>query len=192
MKTLTNILAILFILSLAACGDGPQGPIGPQGPQGPQGPTGPQGAQGESGFVIEYEDVDFTGPEYEVFLDFGDFEVLPSDVALVYFLWDVQNIDGQDVEIWRQLPQTIFLPEGLLIYNFDFAVTDIKLFLAADFSLDLLGAMDTDDWIVRVVVVPGDFVNTGGRQDFSDYNKVKEILGLPELPRESEVKVRRN
>lgn len=188
MRNLTKLLSAVFFLALWACGDGPVGPVGPQGAQGPQ---GPQGAQGETGFVLEFENINFTGPEYEIFLDYGDFEVLPSDVALVYFLWDVQNIDGEDVEIWRQLPQTIFHPDGLLIYNFDFAITDIRLFLTADFSLDQLTAVDTDNWVARVVVVPGDFVNTGGRQDFSDYNKVKEILGLPELEDRKSKQVRR-
>lgn len=166
-----------------------RGPIGPQGPEGPQGPQGPQGAAGESGFVFEFENVNFTSPDYEVFLTFpDDFEVLPSDVVITYFLWDVQTIDGQEVEVWRQLPQVLFTDHGTLQYNFDFTLYDVRLFLDSNFSLDVLSANFTDQWIVRVVIVPGDFVN--GRIDFSNYNNIKELLGLPDLSHQTKVKKR--
>ncbi len=153
------------------------------GPQGPQGPDGPQGPAGESGYVFEYEDVDFTAPEYEVFLPFpNDFESLSSDVALVYLLWDVVKVDGVDTEVWRQVPQTLLTNQGTLQYNFDFSMVDVRLFMDADFSMDILGANDTDDWIVRVVIVPGNFWNSA-RTSSGDipYNDLKEMLGLPDL-----------
>lgn len=177
-KLFTPVL-ILFIVSVSSCIV--DGPMGPPGPQGPQGPTGPQGAAGENGYVFEYENVNFTSPNYEVFLNYPDgFEGLPSDVALVYFLWDVQTIDGEEVEVWRQIPQILFTDYGTLQYSFDFTLFDVRLFMDGNFSLDLLGASYTDQWIVRVVIVPGDFVN-GRSIDYSDYNKVKEALGLPEI-----------
>jgi len=183
MKRLLILTSLsVLLLFLANCGE--------DGPPGPQGPQGPQGLPGESGFVFEYENVDFFGPNYEVFLDFGDFEVLPSDVALVYFLWEVQDNNGQPLEIWRQLPQTIFHPSGLLIYNFDFAITDVRLFLETDFPPEFLAPIDTDDWIVRVVIAPGDFV-TGSRVDLSNYDNVKEKLGLPDLPKRNSTGKRR-
>jgi len=172
MKIYTKLFGIVLFLALWSCGEGPVGPVGPVGPTGP---AGAQGAPGESGFIIQYEDISFTGPDYEFVDNYKGFEVLDTDVVLVYFLWDEENV------IWRQIPQTIFHPEGLLIYNFDYQVEDFRVFLSADFDLDLLTAVDTDDWTFRVVVVPGDVVNSGGRQDFGDYNKVKELLGLPEL-----------
>jgi len=153
---------------------------------GPQGPVGPQGPAGESGFVFEYEDVDFTSPDYEVLLPFPeDFEGLPSDVSLVYLLWDVQEDDnGEILEIWRQAPQTVFTEYGTLLYNFDSTPFDVNLFLDGNFNLDMLGALDTDDWVVRVVVVPGDFREEGGRTslDFGNYQSVKKAFGLPDLP----------
>lgn len=171
MKRITLLTGLCgILLTLSNCGE-----------EGPPGPQGPQGVPGESGFVFEYENVDFIGPNFEVFLDFGDFEVLPSDVALVYFLWEVQDNNGEPLEIWRQLPQTVFHPSGLLIYNFDFAISDVRLFLEADFPAEFLAPIDTDDWIVRVVIAPGDFV-TGNRMDLGNYDLVKEKLGLPELP----------
>jgi len=176
-KSIFIIIASVGLFLFGCVGD--QGPVGPQGPQGPQGPEGPAG---ESGFVFDYENIDFTGPEYEVFLNYpDDFEGFPSDVALVYLLWRVEEIDGEPVEIWRQLPQTVLTENGTLFYNFDFTLVDVKLFLEADFSLDLLTAMDTDDWIARVVVVPGDFWASNRMSDFIDYRDLKEAFGLPDL-----------
>jgi hypothetical protein len=181
MKTLQQLLMAILVISIAAC---TTETIGPPGPQGPEGPTGPTGAQGESAFVFEYSNVDFIAPDYEVFLNYpDDFTGLDSDVTLVYLLWEVTTDgEGNDLEIWRQLPQTIFTTNGLLNYNFDFSRIDFHIFLTTEFDPNLLETIDTDDWIVRAVVVPGDF--WGGRTsvDHSDYNAVKEAYGLPEMP----------
>jgi hypothetical protein len=179
MKNRLIATALLgLVLGMSSCVENnTPGPVGPRGPQGPQGPVG---EPGENGFILEYENVNFTAPNYEVFLNYGDFEVLPSDVVLVYLLWDVQEIEGEFIEIWRPLPQQVFHPDGLLQYNFDFAVTDTRLFLDANFPLDLLSAIDTDQWIVRLVIAPGDFVDFSGRVDLSDYEAVKTELGLPD------------
>ena len=165
------------VLFLSACDE--YNDIGPVGPRGAVGPQGPAGAPGESGFVFEYTDVHFVGPDYDVFLEFPpDFEVLPSDVALVYFLWEVQEIDGELLEIWRPLPQQVFTEDGLLQYNFDFSLYDVRLFLDAEFPLDYLTSIDTDDWITRVVIVPGDFW-AGGRVELdTPYEELSGQLGL--------------
>lgn len=188
MKTIFTLFGLIAILSFSSCfitDEGPIGPVGPRGPSGPQGPEGPQGAPGESGYLFEYENVDFTDPDYEVFLPFpDDFETLSTDVVLVYFLWGTEDIDGQQVDIWRPLPQLILTDNGLLQYNFDFTLYDVKLMLTADFSYDLLEPIDTDDWIVRVVVVPSEDWNNSGRIDVSNYEAVKNLLGLPELNKE--------
>lgn len=181
MKRLINILVIAMITALSSCINDN---VGPAGPQGPQGPEGEQGPQGESGFVFEYEQVTFTDPNYDAILPFPDnFESLQSDVALVYLLWEVVEIDGVDTEIWRPVPQTVFTDQGVLQYNFDFSLVDVRLFLEAEFDLALLGAEDTDNWVVRVVMVPGDFWSSSRLATGEiEYNDLKEILGLPELP----------
>jgi hypothetical protein len=103
-------------------------------------------------------------------------------VVLVYLLWDVVDIEGVPTEVWRQIPQTILTNNGLLQYNFDFTMVDIRLFLDAEFDLSLLGAIDTDDWVVRAVVVPGDFWSSGRiASDEIAYEDLEEMLGLPEL-----------
>lgn len=177
MKKYLPVIFALGALSLLGACSGSSEP-GPPGPAGPQGPVGPKGADGESGYVFEWEGIDFTGPDYEVVLPYPDnFEGLDSDVALVYFLWGVTD---NGTEIWRQLPQMIVTADGMLGYNFDFTKYDVRLFLQAEFPLDWLTAPDTDDWIARVVVVPGDFWNSG-RIDFTDYKEVEKALGLPKF-----------
>jgi hypothetical protein len=109
--------------------------------------------------------------------------MLESDVAVVYALWGVENIDGEDFEIWRQLPQTLFTEDGTLQYNFDFTLVDISVFMDGDFNLDLLGANYTDDWVIRVVVIPAQFQDTGRViNDFSDYHEVAKRFGITPKP----------
>lgn len=191
MKTIINVFLIMLMAFWSSCISDNVGPAGPAGPMGPQGDQGPKG---DSGFVFEYEDIDFTGPEYEVFLPFpNDFESLSSDVALVYLLWDIVDIDGVDTEIWRQLPQTLLIEEGTLQYNFDFSMVDVRLFMGANFNMDVLGAIDTDDWVARVVIVPGDFWNSGRLMPGEiDYNDLKKMLDLPELAVPASAIKRRN
>lgn len=132
-----------------------------EGPEGPQGPAGADGVDAESSYVFEWENVNFTSPDYAVLLSYpSDFVGLDTDVALVYLLWGVDESTGLD--IWRPLSQTILTTEGSLIYNYDFTKYDVNLFLDAEFSLDLLGAEYTDAWVVRVVVVPGNYWTTIG------------------------------
>jgi len=191
LKYLIFFAIIPFLYSSCVNETGPQGP---EGPEGLQGPEGPQGAPGESGFVFEWENVNFTSPDYEVFLDYPEnFEGLDSDVTLVYFLWDVQTDDnGDPLDVWRQLPQTLLHDNGMLFYNFDHTRIDVRLFLAADFDLSTLSAIDTDEWIVRVVIVPANYWNGRTDIDYSDYNAVKEAYGLREFKIHTKAVDRRN
>ncbi len=165
---------ILLIILLISTGSFLQSCLeGPTGPPGPRGSDGLDGLDGEEAYVFEYE-LDFVGPDYSALLELpSNFEPLPSDMILVYFLWG--NDNGED--IWRLLPQTLITDSGLLQYNFDFTRYNVVTFLDAEFPLSQLGADYTDNWIARVVVVPGQF---GGRVDvdFSDYNDVVDFYGI--------------
>ena len=176
MKTLRSAFVLLLSIAFLSC-------IQETGPQGPPGPGGPQGAQGESAFVFEYSGVDFVSPEFEVILPYPeDCESLDSDVALVYLLREVTTDgNGNQLDVWRQLPQTIQTEIGNIYYNFDFTVVDVRLFLVPEFDPALLQPIDTDDWVVRTVIVPGNFWGSRHSVDLSDYNAVKEAFGLPEL-----------
>jgi hypothetical protein len=192
MKTKAKILYLIAIaaLILQSCYIENEGPMGPQGPQGP---TGPAGDSGENGYIFEYENVSFTGPDYEIFLDYPEgFEGYDSDVTLVYFLWAVQeDSNGDPLEIWRRLPQTLLIEYGTLIYNFDHTKYDVRLFMDSNFDLNLLSAIDTDDWLVRIVVVPADYWNGRSKVDYDDYYSVKEAYGLPDMNTHESVRVRR-
>ncbi len=188
MKRFIYILALPLFFFLNGCitEEGPQGPPGPQGPQ------GPAGEPGEIGIVFEFENINFTAPAYEVLLEYpDDFEGLASDVALVYLLWGVENVDGEDLEVWRQLPQSILTEHGLLLYNYDFTKNDVKLFLDGEFPLDLLSAMDTDEWVARIVIVPGEFWASARLDSQIEYNELKSLIGLTELPVHHQIQERR-
>ncbi len=181
-------LPISIALLLTSCiyhdSIGPVGPRGPQGQRGvpgPQGPQGPQGAPGESGYLFEFSDVNFIDPDYEVLLSYPDFfEGLPTDIALVYLLWDVIETDQELLEVWRPVPQTVFTEHGILQYNYDHTPYDVRLFLDGNFPLANLSAIDTDGWVVRVVIVPSDFFE-GGRMIIPTYQEIEESLGLPKF-----------
>lgn len=161
MKRLYTLLVILAIIATGCS----------RGPEGLPGRDGIDGLNGEEGFVFEYE-LSFTAPDYTEYLLLpDDFNMLESDVMLVYFLWGVE--DG--LEVWRALPQTLFFQDGILSYNYDFTLRDAKVFLDGTVNLDGLGADLTDNWIARVVVVPAQF---GGRIDYSDYDQVKDFFEL--------------
>jgi hypothetical protein len=157
MKKLLSLLSI-FVLITACTGD--------QGPPGPQGNNG--GLIVSQAFEIE---IDFNASNnYEFFEPYG-FEVLPTDVTLVYIRWEV--IDGQ--EIWRLLPQNVFFDEGVLTYNFDFTQDDVRFFLDGTIDFGLLDPSFTQDQVFRVVVIPADNV---GRMDYSNLSVVMDAYGI--------------
>lgn len=184
--TYAKIFSLMLLAIASAC----MGPEGPPGPQGNRGPQGPQGIPGEEAVVIEFEDVDFTAPDYNVFLPFG-YEALTSDAVLVYALWgETETTDGEWLEIWRLLPQNTFQDDGMLIYNYEHTTIDVELFLESDFSIASsgLGPAELDDWVIRVVVVPGQYASNGRsgfKVDITDYQAVKEHYNLPDLPARS-------
>jgi hypothetical protein len=173
---------MLILSILAAC----EGPVGDVGPRGPQGPPGLDGVNIES-FVFEYGGINFTDQNgYTVILPYADdFVALPSDVTLVYFLWDQVEINGELEDVWRALPQSVFTEDGTIQYTYDFTRYDFQLYLNTNFNPDFLLPVDTDDWIVRAVVVPGSFFSAGGRMqavDLDDYYAVMEAMGTDYKP----------
>ncbi|WMN12368.1 collagen-like protein [Marivirga salinae] len=181
MKNLFNFIFAISIVLLGSCTfNGQDGAPGPRGPQGPAGQDGQDGMDGQEAYVFEYVDITFSATnEYSVILEIPEtFNMLESDKVLVYFLYDY--LEQDDLDVWRALPQTEFTDHGTLIYNYDFTMFDVALFLDSDFDLNLLGANFTDNWIARVVVVPGQFQNgrTESSVDYKDYNAVMEHYNL--------------
>lgn len=157
MKKLLNFACLIFLLT--AC-EGEQGPPGPQGIPGINGGLIVSGA-----FEIE---IDFTAANNYQFIEAYGFDVFPSDVTLVYILWE--TIDGQD--IWRLIPQNVVFPDGVLTYNYDFTQTDVRFFLDGTTDFSLLDPSYTQNQIFRVVVVPADNV------DGVDISNLETVLNL--------------
>lgn len=169
MRNLTLIFGLAVVLAFQAC----EGPEGLPGLQGPPGPQGQQGAPGVNIVATTYEaTVDFTAAnDWEAFLEFPE-ELVESDVILTFILWDV--VQGR--KIWRAVPQTVFFPEGPLVYNFDFTQVDIRLFLEGTIDLKTLDPVWTQDQEFRIVVVPSDFPK--GRIDWTNYDAVTKMFGI--------------
>lgn len=164
------ILISVFALFLTSC-EGPQGPPGFDGFDGFDGQDG--GLIFSSAFEIE---LDFIAEDNFEFIEPYGFDVFPTDVTLVYILWETTN--GQDV--WRLLPQTVPFDDGDLVYNFDFTQQDVRFFLDGTTDLNALDDVWTLFQVFRVVVVPADNL---GRSDYSDINSVMESYGIESFPR---------
>ena len=169
MKRILTLISV-FALLLTAC-EGPPGPPGFDGFDGQDGQDG--GLIVSSAFEIE---LDFIAADNFEFIEPYGFDVFPTDVTLVYILWE--TIDGQDV--WRLLPQTVPFNDGDLVYNFDFTQQDVRFFLDGTTDLNALDDVWTLNQVFRVVVVPADNV---GRRDYSDINTVIEAYGIESFPR---------
>ncbi|WP_296313399.1 hypothetical protein [Winogradskyella sp. UBA3174] len=166
MKRIISFISVFALLLTACTGD-----------------QGPPGFNGEDGGILvsnafEIENVNFNPSsnfenDYRV-REFYGFDVFPTDVTLVYILWEIR--DGQ--EVWRLVPQTVIFNDGNdLVYNFDFTQTYVDFFLEGS-NLDILDGVWTQGQVFRVVVVPA--VNIG-RLDFSDLNAVMEMYGITEF-----------
>lgn len=145
MKRILSLISV-FALLLTAC----------EGEPGPPGFDGLDGLDGaiiaSSAFEIE---IDFNAANNFEFIEPYGFTVLPSDVTLVYILWDTSN--GQD--IWRLMPQTVTFVDGSLVYNFDFTQQDVRLFLDGTTDFNALDNVWTQGQIFRVVVIPADNID---------------------------------
>ena len=179
MKKFNLILGAFVTLFLLSC-------EGPQGPPGFDGFDGRDGIDGEDGINILGKVIDIEGTfdatnDYSIFYEFPQtVEVFETDVVLVYLLWDqTEDADGVPVDIWRLLPQTRILDQGLLQYNYDFTFFDVNIFLESDFDLETLQPGDTDNQVFRIAVLPAESAQSG-KLDTSNINSVMGALGISE------------
>jgi len=177
MKNLSIAFLSVVVIFLNAC----EGPIGPQGPPGQRGEQGEPGVNIVGSVFEIITDLTASG-NFGILVNFQDefgLEVLPSDAVLVYILWDeIEDSEGNPLPIWRQLPQTVFLEDGMFLYNFEHTDLDVDIFLEGPYDFNTLPDVWTIDQVFRVVVVPADFINTNARYDFSDYHATLELLGI--------------
>ena len=169
MKRILSIIA-LFTIVLTACEGAP-------GPPGPAGFDGQNGQNGELAPSFQVGNVNFSpSNNYKVRVNYG-FEVFPSEVTLVYILWE--DNAGQANDIWRLLPQTVIFNDGNdLVYNYEFTQTYVDFFLEGS-NLGILGGEWTQNQVFRVVVVPAE---SAEGFDASSIDLISELYNITEFP----------
>jgi len=178
MKKILLVALMVGVLLAPAC----EGPEGPQGPPGFDGQDGVDGEDGRDGLdiidlVFEAE-VDFTEENgFAAVFDFGE-GIFEDDGFLVFREFGVTE-NGRS--IWRLLPQTIFLENGVLVYNYEFTNQILAIFLDGAIDPKTLAARYTQEQYFRIVYMPGLFAGGGnGRVDYSDFDAVIKMLGKSE------------
>ncbi|MFN4763997.1 collagen-like protein [Gillisia sp. Q332] len=174
MKKIVTLLFI-SIFAFTSCSD--DGAVGPQGPQGPEGPEGEPGPLGQVIDVVG----DFTATnDYSLLVDFNaeGIEVFESDAVLVYLkTGEDGTAGGAPVEVFRMLPQTYFIGNEILQYNYDFTFFNVLIFLDGTVDFGTLDASYRNDQVLRIVVVPGEFAETSG-VDMSNMKAVIKALDI--------------
>ncbi len=157
MKSTVQIAGIFLLVLLSSC----EGPAGPPGFDGRDGADGLDGVN-ILGQVYEVEGDLNSSNDYSLFSEFPQtIEVFESDVVLVFLLWDqTEDGNGDPVDIWRLLPQTRLIDQGILQYNYDHTFLDVNIFLEADFDLATLQPGDTDNQVFRIAIMPADFADS--------------------------------
>ncbi len=144
MKKIILSLTLLVSAFVMSC----QGPAGPEGLEGLPGPQGPKGDAGVNilGTVFDMKGSFNTANDYRIYFEFpaDKVEVFESDVVLVYRLWETVKDGNNTVPVWRMLPQTTFLPQGALQYNFDHTFLDVSVFVDTQFNRTTLESKWTD------------------------------------------------
>lgn len=179
MKKVTLLFGAFITLLMISCEV--NGLDGRDGFDGLDGRDGVDGQDAPLAKVIDVEGTFTLDNDYGIRHTFDNtIEVLPTDVVLVYILWaQADGSDGEPIDIWRLLPQTRILDQGLLIYNYEHTFIDVDIFLEADFDLGTLASADTDNQIFRIAVLPAE---TTGKSslDRSSISSVMAYLGVEE------------
>ncbi|NHE55543.1 hypothetical protein [Cyclobacterium plantarum] len=172
MKKILYLFAFVLVLSLPAC----EGPEGPQGPPGLDGVDGEDGEDGIEVLNLVFEGV-VTFSEENDFAIGSQFELGQGDNLLVFLEW----AQAEGNSLWRHLPQNVFFDEGaILTYNYQYTTTFFNVFMQGNFDLTQLEPEWTDNQRIRIVLLPGFFVDENARVDLSDFDAVMELIGKDE------------
>ena len=164
-----SFLALTFIL-FTAC----------EGPQGPPGFDGRDGINADEYAALSFErtiNFEFFSDSglHEAFVDLP-FDILDSDVVLIYRLEDIVEIDGIPTEAWSPLPQNFFLNESEIIqYIFNHTFADVQLLIDGNFDLSTLENDFTQNQRFRFVILPADAING---IDISNLNEVIQAFEI--------------
>lgn len=151
--------------------------------EGPVGPPGIPGNDGLDGIVILGEvfelEANFNAQgNFGVLGQYG-FEIEDSDKVLIYHLDGV--LDNRD--IWRLLPRTVFHPNGIFNYAYDFSKVDFSIFLEGNFDLTTLEPAFVQEQFFRLLIIPANFID--GRIDVSDHAGMLRMMDVDpaDIPR---------
>ena len=98
---------------------------------------------------------------------------------MVYILWEVvDGNDGEALDVWRLLPQTVVVDEGVLQYNYDYTYSDVQIFLEGTIDFNTLLDAEALNQVFRIVVFPAAELNANKSLDISDYNLMMKSLGV--------------
>ena len=159
MKAFTRMLLLMTVVLFSACND--------------------EGDDYYSydllGTVFETTGTFSSSNDYTLYFEFpSSFEVYDGDVVMVYILWE-QTSSGDDV--WRPLPQSVFLTDGSFQYNFDYTLYDVQIYVEANFDRSELASADLQNQTFRIAVIPADLYKSG-TVDIRDYNAVMKASRL--------------
>ena len=170
MKTITSIILLFAVVILTSC-------EGEQGRPGYDGVDGVDGIDGEIGSVFQTTGTFSSANDYTLYYAFPN-EIYDGDVVLVYILWNQEeSTTGDLLNVWRLLPQTRILDEGILQYNYDYTFADVQIFLDGAIDFTTLAPGDVEDQTFRIAVLPAALV-TNKSIDTSDLNSLMKSLEI--------------
>lgn len=107
-----------------------------------------------------------------------NFTVYDGDVVMVYILWDQTDAN---LDVWRPLPQSIFLTDGSFQYNFDYTLYDVQIYVEVNFDQGELTSGDLQNQIFRIAVIPGELAKSESVNinDFASVMKASKLSGIP-------------
>lgn len=169
-KIIKTIAALLFMtVVLISCGE--RGPVGPEGPPGPPGPE-------ILPTSFEFNATLSPGNDFEYINSIpNEIDVFDSDVVIAFVLEDY--IEDDDLEVWRQLPITEFNSKGTVLFDFDYTLIDVRVFLDANYSLTASDGYQ--DVLIRAVHIPANFaskMSTDALKSVQTPDELQQFLGI--------------
>lgn len=173
MKKFYGLLMIIAALSFQSC-------EGPQGPPGIDGMDGKDGVDGEDGglFLSTVFEAEINFTEENDYQAAYNLEIYDGDNLLVFI---AVAADEEDNVIWMPLPQTFFVEQGMVMFNYYFSKNYFGIYMDSTVNPTDLEAGWTEGQYFRIVVIPGEaYQQASSRIDLSDYNAVMKWLGKSE------------
>lgn len=162
MKTMTRFLMLLTVILFTSCTE-----------------EGDEYNYDLLGTVFETTGSFNAGNNYTLYYEFpSNFSVYDGDVVMVYILWDQTD---EELDVWRPLPQSIFLTDGSFQYNFDYTLYDVQIYVEANFDRSELASADLQNQTFRIAVIPAELAKNE-TIDLNNYQSVMQASKLSGIP----------